>query len=57
MRDKVASKKPAVIESEDIDTLRKEILLEILDYIIQSLDPAALPEPELESAPEETVEQ
>lgn len=45
MQDKVASKKPPVMESTQIDEDRKEILLEILDYIIAGLDPASVPTP------------
>ena len=39
MQAKVSRKKTNVIKSDTIDALRKEILIEILDYIVQSLEP------------------
>lgn len=39
MQQKVLGKKPIILKSEDILPLRKQVLIEIIDYIATSLDP------------------
>lgn len=39
MQQKVLDKRPVIVSSQNIDPLRKEILVEIIDYIATSLDP------------------